>query len=112
MMCRHCLERRATRAKQLCWHCSADASIRTQYQSTSKYAYRSQHERLFAARPCSEPTSTRPGTPERMEVLAQRAARCEDLWHRADADWTIDERALVVDSCTVLDLCIDEEDDP
>jgi hypothetical protein len=40
---------------------------------------------VFEARPGRQPTQARPGSPEKLAVLADRLARGEDLWHAEDA---------------------------
>lgn len=85
LMCRHCHAAIVTRPRGLCWHCYYVPGLREQYVSGSKYARRGTPN-FTGARPLpAEPTTANPGTPEKMQVLAERSARGEQLWHPDDA---------------------------
>lgn len=83
-ICQHCRHGKVNRPRQLCWGCYYAPSVRDQYPSTSKYARRGEGHFTCAALEC-EPTEAAPGTPEKMEVLAERARRRQRLWHPLDA---------------------------
>jgi hypothetical protein len=83
--CRHCYKHKANRPRGLCWRCFYQPGLKEQYPSTSKYAYRGVADRNGRCPLPSEPTQVRPGTPEKMTVLEQRAERGESLFHPADA---------------------------
>lgn len=83
-LCRHCNRRPVNRPRGLCWHCYYKPGVRELYPSTSKYAFRGVGNGQ-RKRPLPTPTDTLPGTPERVAVLEERAAREEALWHPDDA---------------------------
>ena len=86
--CRHCRRRVANPQKRgLCWTCYNTPGLRDQYPSTSKYARRGTGRDDDRADPA--PTATLPGTPERIEALAARAAAGERLFHPDDATWEL-----------------------
>lgn len=84
-LCRHCKHVRPNRPRGLCWSCYYRPGVRDQYPSTSKYARRGICD--FNGQVALAATSTRalPGTPEKMEILAQRARMRQSLWHPEDA---------------------------
>jgi len=41
-------------------------------------------DRDFSPRPAAEPTTARPGTPEKIEVMAARLQRGEEIFHPDD----------------------------
>ena len=83
-ICQHCRQGKVNRPRQLCWGCYYAPGVRDQYPSTSKYARRGVGNFTEAALVC-EPTPAVPGTPEKMEVLAERARMRQRLWHPLDA---------------------------
>jgi hypothetical protein len=54
------------------------------YPPTSKVGIGAAPRRV---RPALQPTSARPGSPEKISVLADRAALGQELWHPNDATW-------------------------
>jgi hypothetical protein len=86
MNCRHCNQRKANRARGLCWTCSLNPDVRRLYPgSTHKMARRAEKKDFFGGyKPPCEPTTAAPATPEKLAVLAERAARGESLWHPDD----------------------------
>lgn len=86
MMCRHCQKCKANRPRGLCWSCYYKPGLRDQYPSTSKYgrrgvgAYSGGRITMPPA-----PTSARPGSPEKLAILAERARLRQALWHPDDA---------------------------
>lgn len=84
MLCRHCQQANVARPRGLCWVCYYTPGVRELHPSTSKFGRRGLG--LGAARtlpPWS--TGALPGTPEKIAVLAQRAALRQELWHPDDA---------------------------
>lgn len=94
-VCRHCGCQKASRPRGLCWRCFDVPGIRNLYPSTSKYARRGLVcEDNPQLRP-PQPTSARPGSPEKLAVLEQRAECGEALWHPEDQTWEMNAVALV-----------------
>lgn len=93
--CRHCKQRLAYRPRGLCAHCYFVSAVRALYPpdqaegsdsgSDVGKAYRSPVGRRAARNLAARPTSARPGTPEKVEVLADRARQGVSLWHPLDA---------------------------
>lgn len=93
MICRHCGVTRSNRPRGLCWSCYYKPGVRAKYPSTSKFARRGvghEGETLPA------PTSARPGSAEKVAILARRAQLGEALWHAADAPMDEESRLLGV----------------
>ena len=59
--------------------------MREQYPSTSKFAYRGVGNFSGNAPLPVVPTSAKPGSQEKLEVLAERARQRQSLWHPMDA---------------------------
>jgi hypothetical protein len=68
--------------------------VRELYPSTSKYARRGIGDFNGRSALPALPTAALPGTPEKVEVLAQRARLRQSLWHPADAPMTPAARLL------------------
>jgi len=81
--CRHCGLRPASRARQLCWVCSADLAVRDLYPSSNPWNERGNDFCGPAAPPVAR-TDAPPGSPEKQAVLTERAGRRLSLFHRAD----------------------------
>jgi len=79
-ICQHCLQHRATRAGQLCSICHLCPSVRNRYASTAPALKRFRNKRLAPAS-----TRARPGSPEKIAVLAARWEQGFDLFHPHDA---------------------------
>jgi hypothetical protein len=81
--CRHCQAAPVSRPRGLCWKCFYTPGVRDQYPP----AFVPTGVRDgFGPRPRPEtPTRARPGSPEKIEVLRQRAQRRQELWHPEDA---------------------------
>lgn len=82
--CRHCGERVVSRPRRLCWGCYYAPGVRDLYPTESRYGYRGTGNGNHRC-PLPEPTDARPGTPEKLAVLAHRAAAGNELWHPDDA---------------------------
>ena len=86
-MCRHCHRRRINRGRRLCWSCWTNLNIRNLYPaSDSKFSKRGIIDYNGASKIPAHATNTVPGTPERMDVLACRAARGESLFRDGDQE--------------------------
>lgn len=83
-VCRHCRRCKVNRPRGLCWSCYYTPGLKEQYPSISKYANRGTGNGN-ESRPLPEPTATLPGTPERIDVLIERAEAGLALWHPRDA---------------------------
>lgn len=81
MMCRHCLRCPVSRPRGLCWSCFYRPGVRERYppQGPAIRGLGTGRRRL----PC-EPTEAWPGSPEKIRVLMDRAARGEELFHEND----------------------------
>jgi hypothetical protein len=82
--CTHCKTRVAARARGLCWPCSNMPEIRRLYQCQSKYANRGLGTGR-GGRLADETTDAFPGTPEKLSIMQERAARNEAVCHYGDA---------------------------
>lgn len=85
MTCRHCGRSRVNRPRGLCWSCYYTPGLRERYPSTSKFAKRGVGNGNGLAPLPSIPTRARPGSPEKVAVLEERARRRQALWHPLDA---------------------------
>jgi hypothetical protein len=85
MLCRHCNRVRSNRPRGLCWSCYYRPGVRELYPSTSKFARRGVDDFNGKVALPHAPTSAMPGSPEKVEVLAQRARLRQNLWHPLDA---------------------------
>ena len=85
MICRHCNHAPISRPRRLCWSCYYTPGVRELYPSTSKFGRRGLGN-FNGTRPLPAfPTNAVPGSPEKIEVLAQRAQLRLNLWHPDDA---------------------------
>ncbi len=85
MACRHCGRNRVNRPRGLCWSCYYAPGVRERYPSTSKFAKRGVGNGNGMAPLPSSPTGARPGSPEKVAILEQRARQRQALWHPQDA---------------------------
>lgn len=85
MLCRHCHRLPPSRPRGLCWSCYYAPGIRDRYKSESKFGNRGfgNHNKAEPPLP-AEPTRAPPGTPEKMDVMRDRAARGEAIFHPDD----------------------------
>jgi len=93
MMCRHCGRAPTSRPRGLCWSCYYTPGVRQLYPTASKYARQSDDFFGLGELP-AVPTSARPGSPEKVAILEQRASRRQRLWHPADASLDSESRLL------------------
>lgn len=93
-LCRHCQRVRSNRPRGLCWSCYYKPGVRDLYPSTSKYARRGICDFNGRVTLPGAPTNALPGTPEKVEILAQRARLRQSLWHPEDAPMNRTSRLL------------------
>jgi hypothetical protein len=86
MSCRHCHFGPVSRPRGLCWHCYYSPGVRDRYPSTSRYGNRGIGNFNGQTPLPSTATDAPPGSAEKVEVLMQRAAHRQSLWHPDDAD--------------------------
>lgn len=84
-ICRRCHKNKVNRPRGLCWTCYYTPGVLALFPSTSKYAYRGSGNITGGHAPPAAPTAAPPGSPEKMAVLAARAALGVSLWHPLDA---------------------------
>ena len=85
MRCRHCGRVRVNRPRGLCWSCYYTPGIRERYPSYSKFARRGLGIGTGYPPLPAMATAARPGTPEKVRVMEQRARNHQSLWHPDDA---------------------------
>lgn len=85
MICRHCNHAKVNRPRGLCWGCYYKPGVRDLYPSTSKYARRGVGNFCGTAPTPTMATSARPGSAEKIAILAERARLKQSLWHPEDA---------------------------
>ena len=85
MLCRHCNRVPVNRPRGLCWSCYYSPGVREKYPSTSKFARRGVGNFNGNAPLPPAPTGALPGSPEKIAILAERAAKRQALWHPQDA---------------------------
>jgi hypothetical protein len=96
MLCRHCQRVPSNRPRGLCWSCYYRPGVRELYPSTSKFARRGVGDFNGEARLPVGPTVARPGSPEKVAILAERARLGVALWHPLDAPMDVESRQLGV----------------
>jgi len=94
---RHCGREGKLRPRRLCTPCYEDKAVREKHAGGFAPGYEGTRQRPGRRLP-AEPTTALPGTPEKVEVLRQRAARGEILHHPDDA------RLDAVDAAVLLEL--------
>jgi hypothetical protein len=94
MICRHCNAHRANRPRGLCWTCYYTPGVRVKYPSTSKFARRGVGDFNGRVTPAAVPTAAVPGSPEKVEILIERARLKQALWHPHDAPMDAESRGL------------------
>jgi hypothetical protein len=80
--CRHCQVRPASKARGLCYRCYHTPGVIEQYPTTGASARQGIGHRATALP--TAPTAARPGSPEKVAVLAERAAASQHLHHPED----------------------------
>ena len=81
-LCRHCGVKPVSKGRGLCYRCGVTPAVLDLYPPvTFPEVGVGNHQRQSPA----EPTDARPGSPEKLAVLIERAEREELLWHENDA---------------------------
>ena len=75
MLCVHCARYPVSRPRGLCWRCYYKSAVRDRYPPNRQCAGAGPPDRHGPACPPPQPTSARPGTPEKVAVLKERARR-------------------------------------
>ncbi len=84
MICRHCEKAKVNRPRGLCWSCYYKPGVRDRYPSTSKYARRGIGNFCGQTPLPVFATAARPGSDEKIAILAERARNRQSLWHPND----------------------------
>lgn len=86
MVCPHCRRCKVQSGRRgLCIGCHHKPDVRALYPAVGKFGNRGVGN-LTGRRPMpASPTQAAPGTPAKLEVMAERARRGERLWHPDDA---------------------------
>lgn len=84
-ICRHCHRCKVNRPRGLCWSCYYRPGVRELYPSTSKFAHRGVGNFSGTAPLPLHPTVCLPGSPDKIEVMSERARLRQTLWHPSDA---------------------------
>lgn len=96
--CRHCRRNSAYKPGGLCSRCYYTVAVRVRYGGLQELGrgtrdgYKSPVGRVAPKDLPPEPTSAQPGTPEKVEVLRERARAGVSLWHPLDAPMDPRER--------------------
>lgn len=83
-MCRNCGQEPICRPRGLGWKCFRTPGVRLLYPVTSPYGRRGSGRTGSTALP-AEPTKHKPGSPEKQQVLNERAEAGVSLFHPQDA---------------------------
>lgn len=96
-VCRHCGTRLITRTRRLCRACFDTPEVRDLYppMGTNASGRRGVGLENRSKHPLPAPTDALPGSAAKVEVLAQRAARGEQLFHPLDVTDDRDRRDMV-----------------
>lgn len=82
--CRHCHQRIANRSRGLCLPCFDDEEVRVLYPSAAPWATGLAGYREKRIRPAARPTRARPGSEEKMAVMAARVQANQEIFHPED----------------------------
>lgn len=83
-LCRECGEYKVCRPRGLCWVCYYSPGVRETFVIESKFARKGVGVRNITGK-TPNPTDARPGSPEKIAVLAARAEAGESLFHPDDS---------------------------
>lgn len=83
MLCRHRHKSKVNRPRMLCWSCYYTPGVRDLYPPARPRGVGHSEAAVPA------PTAARPGSPEKVAVLEQRARDGQALFHTDDARMTI-----------------------
>jgi hypothetical protein len=76
-VCRHCARGKVNRPRGLCWGCYYAPGVKSLYPTDPKYGRRGAGNGNGRRPLPAAPTTAAPGTPEKVEVMRQRAERNE-----------------------------------
>lgn len=82
-LCEHCLTNPANRPRGLCWKCYYTPGVMNGYEPTGNQGKRGLGMESPLG-PAKEPTTHRPGTKEKVGVMAHRMSEREELFHPGD----------------------------
>jgi hypothetical protein len=83
-LCRHCNARPVNRPRGLCWPCFYTPGVPDLYPAADTRFSTGRPGIDGDGRPPATPTPARQGTPEKLDAMAERAARGESLFHTLD----------------------------
>lgn len=87
-LCVHCHKYRMSRPRGLCFGCSEKPGVRALYTANEKDRF----DDDLVPKPVLFPTDARPGSDEKIAVMAGRFERGEELFHARDRHFdTVDE---------------------
>ncbi len=81
-LCRHCHVNAVNRSRGLCWSCFYRPGVREHYPSRVRRGVGIGNGEVALP---PEPTTALPGSPDKVEVLCQRARLHQSLWNKDDA---------------------------
>jgi hypothetical protein len=82
--CCHCRARKANRPAGLCRACRRSLGVRRLHLPTSKFARKGNGQGCKREVLPESPTAAAPGTEEKIDVMAERAEKCQCLCHPED----------------------------
>jgi hypothetical protein len=85
--CNHCGEVRLWSSRGLCWRCHRDPRVREAFADPAPSATDNDACDFYGRGKPTTPTAALPGSPEKIEVLTQRAQSREAMFHPEDATW-------------------------
>ena len=95
--CRHCKTGKVCRSRRLCSTCYFTPGVKELYPvKNCKANYRGSTEDFNgAAKPPDAPTNAIPGSPEKIEVLRERAAQGMGLFHAGDFSGDVESEGIL-----------------
>ncbi len=84
-LCLHCKGTRTIKCRGLCWTCAQRPDLRVLYPSTSKFGRKGTGLKAGPAPLPKAPTTHPPGSAGKLDVMRQRAAKSEQIFHPGDA---------------------------
>lgn len=92
-LCRYCGEAPVNRPRGLCWGCFYRPGVRQLFPTLSKFGRRGVAD-FYGRGSFGEPTDALPGTPEKVEVMVERARLGQQIFHPDDAELDVDHHPL------------------
>lgn len=84
MICRHCNEHPVSRPRGLCWTCYYNPTVRDRYP-LADHCVCGPHARSGGSMKLPEPTDARPGSEDKIAILAERVRLGMALFHPDDS---------------------------